>query len=90
VFPDVPRATGQLIITESTPRSSKPREMGSGLVRWNGEVYRFDYSHDFDQGITYLIYDENKFQEQAIAYFFLFTGEAAEERAAEQPIREDR
>lgn len=70
VFDNLDRITGFQIVN-SNPRSARfSNEPGDGTINYNGKLYYFKFSHEFDSGNTYIVYDDNN---NPIFHFPLYT-----------------
>ena len=56
-------------ILKSNPRSGRfAHEPNDGTINYNGKVYDFKFSHEFDEGNSYIVYDNNN----PVFYFLLY------------------
>ena len=70
-----------IVIIRQSPRRGRPDEIEDGVLQYLGKTYYFKFSHEFDEGNTYMVYDASS---NLIAYFVIKMGDAAEEQAAEE------
>lgn len=69
IFEDISQIKGFQIVN-STPRSGRfSKEPYDGNINYNGKLYYFKFSHEFDEGNTYIVYDNNS----PIFYFLLYS-----------------
>ena len=69
IFNDLTKITVFKIVN-SNPRSGRySHEPDSGNISYNEKLYYFKFSHEFDSGNTYIVYDANN---DPIYYFMLY------------------
>ena len=68
IFNNLTKITGFEII-QSNPRSGRfSNEPHDGNINYNGKLYYFKFSHEFDEGNTYIVYKNNN----PVFYFSLY------------------
>jgi len=74
VFEDLNQITGFQII-KSNPRLGRfSHEPFDGTIKYNEKAYYFKFSHEFDEGNTYIVYENNN----PIFYFLLYSDSEGE------------
>jgi len=72
MFPNVPKITDfQIIRSNLRVGKTDPRDIEDGVILYGGKNYYFKFSHEFDVGNTYIVYND---KQNPFAYFsIMFT-----------------
>ena len=74
-FPNVEKIIGFKFIKINNRTKRGQEEPLDGNIEYNGNIYYFRFSHEFDEGNTYIVYDNNI----PVFYFLLRFGDKDEQ-----------